>query len=123
MSQSAEKKPKKEKKKQQANFTGQVKIREADFDDIDDMNPEEIRKMLVEHGALKARKTDKVDHKFVDPATIEAENSLYLFNRNGCFRRNVHFIQKHKYFEQFIMLLIAASSVKLAMESYLVNMD
>ena len=61
--------------------------------------------MLVENGVLKARKEDKIDKKLVGPE-IHAENSIYLFNRRGCFRRNVHFIQKHKWFENWIMLLI-----------------
>jgi hypothetical protein len=76
--------------------------------------------MLVEHGILKAKKSDKIDLKLVT-ANIEAENSIYLFNRSGCFRRNCHFIQKHRYFERFIMLLIAGSSCKLALESYIIN--
>lgn len=77
--------------------------------------------MLVDNGFLKARKEDKIDKKLVGPE-IHADNSLYLFNRNGCFRRNVHFVQQHKKFENFIMLLIALSSTKLALESYLVDM-
>ena len=76
--------------------------------------------MLVTHGILKARKEDNIDNKLVGPE-IKADNSLYLFNRKGCFRKHIHFIQKHRYFESFIMLLIALSSVKLAMESYFVN--
>ena len=77
--------------------------------------------MLVEHGFLKANKDDKIDNKLVGPE-IEANNSLYLFGRGTCFRRNCHFIQKHKWFENFIMLLIALSSTKLALESYLVDL-
>ena len=88
--------------------------------DIEDMDSEEIRKMLVEHGILKPRKGDQIDFKLVGPE-IHAENSVYLFNRSSCFRRNCHFVQKHRYFERFIMFLIALSSAKLAMESYIVN--
>ena len=113
---------KKKNEKQRANFTGTKKLREEDLDDIEDMNSEEIRELLVQNGILKARKTDKIDFKLVGPE-IMADNSLYLFNRTSCFRRNIHFIQKHHYFESFIMLLIALSSVKLAMESYFVDAD
>ena len=84
------------------------------------MDSEEIRKLLVANGILKARKSDKVDMKLLGPEIL-ADRSLYLFSRTSCFRRNIHFIQKHNYFESFIMLLIALSSVKLAMESYFVN--
>lgn len=77
--------------------------------------------MLVENGILKARADDHIDYKLVG-TEIEAENSVYLFARKSCFRRNVHFLQKHKWFENFIMLLIALSSTKLALESYLVDL-
>ena len=85
------------------------------------MTPQEIREMLVKDGFLKARKEDNIDKKLVGEE-IHADNSLYLFNRHSCFRRNVHFIQKHKWFENFIMLLIALSSTKLALESYLIDL-
>ena len=59
--------------------------------DIEDMEPEEIRKMLVENGILKPRKSDKIDLKLVGPE-IKANHSVYLFSRKGCFRRNAHFV-------------------------------
>lgn len=77
--------------------------------------------ILIEQGILKAR-PGEIDEKKIGPQ-IEAENSLYLFNRKGCFRRNIYYIQKHRYFDRFIMLLIALSSMKLALESYLTNED
>ena len=95
-------------------------MREDDLQDVEEMTKDEIRDMLVEEGFLKARKGDKKDLKEVGKE-IEAENSIYLFHRTNCFRRNVHFVQKHKWFENFIMLLIALSSIKLSLESYLVD--
>ena len=44
-----------------------------------------------------------------------------MFSKNNEFRRLIYYIQKHKYFDNFIMLLIALSSAKLALESYLVG--
>ena len=82
----------KQKKKQRANFTGTMRLREADLDDIEDMSPEEIRRMLVDTGFLKARKSDNIDKKLVEPDVIFADDSVYLFNRHGCFRRNCHFV-------------------------------
>ena len=55
------------------------------------MNAEEIRKLLVDDGLIKAQKKDNIDKKLVGKE-IHAENSIYLFNRHSCFRRNVHFI-------------------------------
>lgn len=79
------------RKKDHSNFTGKKFIREDDFDDIDSMTAEEIRKLLVDDGLIKAQKKDNIDKKLVGKE-IHAENSIYLFNRHGCFRRNVHFI-------------------------------
>ena len=109
------------KQKARANFTGQKNLRESDLADLEDMDTHEVRRMLVENGILKAKKSDNIDPKNVGPE-IHAEKSIYLFGRHTIFRRNVHFVQKHRYFDRFIMLLIALSSVKLAMESYLVNL-
>ena len=67
-------------------------MREADLDDIEDMNKDAVRKLLVEHGLLKARKEDNIDRFLVDEKEIHAENSIYLFPRKSCFRRHVHFI-------------------------------
>lgn len=55
------------------------------------METEEIRMMLVENDILKARKTDNIDRSEVGE-DIKADNSIYLFHRNSCFRRNVHFV-------------------------------
>jgi len=110
------------KKKTAANFTGAKRLREEDLDDIEEMSTKEIRLMLVENGILKANKDDNIDNRLVDPKDIHAENSIYLFNRHGCFRKNIHFIQKHKKFEFFIMCLIGLSSTKLALESYLIDL-
>lgn len=103
-----------------ANFTGKAQLREQDLDDIEEMDSEEIRKLLVKNGVLKPKKEDKLDEKKIGE-DIHADNSIYLFHRDSCFRKNVYFIQKHSRFENFIMLLIALSSVKLALESYLIN--
>ena len=84
------------------------------------MDEEQIRKFLIEKKILKPRAEDNIDKKLVGPE-IQADYSIYLFHHEGCFRRNIHFIQKHSYFDGFIILLIALSSVKLAAESYVVD--
>jgi hypothetical protein len=80
-----------------------------------------VRSLLIEQGVLKAKKGE-IDEKKIG-LEIEAENSIYLFNRDSCFRRNIFYIQKHRYFERMIMMLIALSSTKLALESYFVDKD
>ena len=86
------------------------------MDEVEDLDNRAVRLLLIDQGILKAKKGE-IDEKKIGPE-IAAENSIYLFNRNGCFRRNVYVIQKHHNFERFIMLMITLSSVKLASESY-----
>lgn len=74
---------------------------------------------MIDQGLLKAKRGE-IDEKKIG-ADVEAENSVYLFEKEGCFRRNVFYVQKHRYFDRFVMILIALSSIKLAMESYFVN--
>lgn len=105
-------------KKTKASFTGGKRLfNENLIEDVEDLDNNTIRLILIDQGLLKAKKGE-IDNKLVGPE-IMAENSVYLFGRHSCFRRNVHFIQKHHYFERFIMLLIALSSTKLALESYI----
>ena len=105
-------------KRQKASFTGGQRLfNENIIEEVEDLDNKTIRLILIDQGLLKAKKGE-VDHKLVG-TEIAAENSVYLFGRNSCFRRNIHFIQKHRFFERFIMLLIALSSTKLALESYI----
>jgi hypothetical protein len=52
---------------------------------------------------------------------IECENSWYIFNKKNKLRRLIVSITKNKWYNGFIMFLIGASSIKLAVNSYLVN--
>ena len=112
---------KKKKKKAKASFTGRKNHMEEYVDSVEDMDNEMVRLLLINEGLIKAKKGE-FDEKLIGPE-IEAENSVYLFNRHSCFRRNVYYVQKHRYFDRFIMLLIALSSTKLALESYFVDYD
>ena len=87
---------KKPKKKNKASFEGKVGLREADLANIEDMETHEVRNMLVHAKILKAKKEDNIDKKLVDKKIIHADNSIYLFHRDSCFRRNIFFIQQHK---------------------------
>ena len=83
------------------------------------MDKEQVRKLLINHGVIKPKKGE-IDDKRIGPE-IAADNSVYLFNRNSCFRRNIYYIQKHKYFDNLILIAIAMTSFKLAFESYFVD--
>ena len=82
----------KKKKKQRASFTGNNRLREEDLDDIDDMDPDYIRKLLVDKKILKPLEEDRKNDKELSENEIECDNSIYLFNRNTCFRKYIYFI-------------------------------
>lgn len=52
---------------------------------------------------------------------IECERSLYFFTKTNKIRYFAFKLYKHKFFENTIMFLIAISSAKLAVDSYLIN--
>ena len=76
-------------KKQKKSFTGR-KIIGEEIQNEDELDKEQVRKLLISHGVLKAKKGE-IDNKLIGPE-IAAENSVYLFNRNSCFRRNIYYI-------------------------------
>ena len=55
--------------------------------------------------------------------SVEAEKSIYMFDRNKYFRKLCYNLQKHRYFDRFIMTLIFLSSLKLATDTYMNDLD
>ena len=90
---------KKKKKQANVNFDGKQKLRVVDLENIEEMETEKVRQILVEKGKLKAKAIDNIDKKKVDKDVIHADRSVYLFHRDGCFRRNIFYIQQHKRFD------------------------
>ena len=86
-------------------------------EDLDELNRYEIHRMLVQSKIIIDRTNENQD--WIIPNTIECKNSFYIFNRNGILRRTCYFVQNHRYFDRFIMFLIAVSSLQLAFETYL----
>ena len=78
-----------QQKKQKKSFTGR-KIIGEEIQDLDELDKEQVRKLLINHGVLKAKKGE-IDNKRIG-SEIAAENSVYLFNRHSCFRRNIYYI-------------------------------
>ena len=89
-------------------------------EDLDDLDSRAIRAMLIKNKVIQDRESKNKAIKI--PSEIECENSIYIFNRKGCFRKTCYYIQQHKYFDRFIMLLIAVSSFQLAFETYIVGL-
>jgi hypothetical protein len=70
-------------------------------------------------GIIKEWPAERIERMMYDG--IECENSWYVFNKKNKFRRFIVKLTKNKWYNAFIMFLIGASSIKLAVNSYLVN--
>ena len=77
--------------------------------DLDELDHEEVMKMLMENNVIPMPKL-KLEHMLI-PDEVECLNSVYLFHRDGAFRKTCYYIQQHRYFDRFIMVLIAFSSI------------
>lgn len=53
---------------------------------------------------------------------IRCEKSIYIFSKQNKFRLFCYKVQKHPLFDRFVMFLIAVSSLKLGIDSYLVKL-
>ena len=99
-------------------FTGRKQLDDLDLiEDLDELHGEEITNMLKTNNVVNIKKQKDTNIKI--PASIECENSIYLFNRRGWIRKMCYYVQQHRYFNRFIMVLIALSSLQLAFETYI----
>jgi hypothetical protein len=73
----------------------------------------------MDQGLIK--KKDQVREAKLLYLGIECEMSLYMFHKKNPIRLFLYKLQKHKLFDNVVMALIALSSMKLAMDSYLVG--
>jgi hypothetical protein len=88
-------------------------------DDIEDLDAEAIREKFMDMGIIKDKTNKrKEDNMFKD---VTAELSFYLFSKEGAFRIFCYNVQAAKWFDNTIMLLIGLNSVKLGLDTYLLN--
>ena len=112
------------KKKDGKTFTATGRIPEdlnKMIDEIEDLTEEEIKRHLKNAKVIKTKDRGWYK-KDLDPS-VEAVKSLYLFHKDSMFRRVCFNLQKHKYFDRFIMALIFLSSLKLATDTYMGGYD
>jgi hypothetical protein len=110
----------KKKKKVKANLLGKGSLA-GDIDDIEDLDPDVIKKHLEDEGLVKRDMTGWQWKPILE--SIECESSLYLFARRNPFRRLCYNLQRHKQFDRIIMVLIFLSSLKLATDTYMTSDD
>lgn len=90
-------------------------------DDIEDLSKEDIYKYFLDEGILKDTTNKRQEEMMYDG--VDCENAFYLLPKNSKFRKFCYIQQTAKWFDNFIMVLIALNSVKLAADSYLPNED
>ena len=110
-------------KKQKKSFTGVNDDNQIEqfFDDFEDLDQEKILDFLKTAKVIKI--ADKHWYKKPLPEPIRCNKSLYLVQRDTMFRRICYNLQLHKYFDRFIMLLIFLSSLKLATDTYMTDLE
>ena len=84
--------------------------------DLEVMNENDVIRYLEESKVIRAK--DKEWYKRPIDNSIECDKAIYLLPRHSPFRKFCYNLQKHRHFENFIMFLIAASSLKLATDTY-----
>ncbi len=89
------------------------------MDDLDDMDEKVIREIFMDEGIIKKKDLEREKRLLYNG--IACENSLYVLNKKNKIRLFAYKVYKHKLFDNIIMFLIAVSSIKLAVDSYLVN--
>ncbi len=62
-------------------------------------------------------------HRSVKMKDIECERAFFVLKRNSCFRRFCYRVYVHRYFERAILALIVLSSMKLAADTYILDMS
>jgi hypothetical protein len=91
------------------------------IDDIDDLDEMAIKEIFMDVGLIKQKDKAREEKMMYDG--IKCEVAQYLFTKKNWFRTACYKLMKHKLFDNVIMLLIGLSSVKLALDSYLVYLD
>lgn len=80
---------------------------------ISQMDEEELGEKLL-HSTSKRHKKGKVVFD-----GVSCQNSLFIFSKSSWFRKHCYQIVHSDKFENFILFLIVASSLKLAIDTYL----
>lgn len=75
----------------------------------------------LDEDEMATLKTTDIKEKKDYENEVKCQYSLFIFPKNNCFRVKLYEMQKHKWFERIIMLLIMLSTVKLIFDTY--NLD
>ena len=90
-------------------------------EDLEDLDEDQIKQIFKEQGLYKKDKHELQQIQLFQG--IECHSALYLFDKDNCFRERSYKLIKHKFWETGVQILIALSSLKLAMDSYFLEYD
>ena len=91
-------------------------------EDLDDLDDDRIMDILREGGLAQDKKmsgSQKEERLFRE---VKCKVSFYLFNKRNRVRWFLFRVSKHNYFERVILGLIVVSSLKLAIDSYMMDL-
>ena len=90
-----------------------------EVDDVDDVEEAALREIFMDEGLIK--KKDKEREARLLYWGVKCEAALYILRKKNPLRLFCYKLHKHKLFDNTVMFLIAASSVKLAADTYLTD--
>lgn len=93
-------------------------------EDLEDLDEEQIIQIFKQQGIIKQTKDEQKEIKlYVGPPPIECQMSLYIFSKENRFRQLSYRLIKHPAWDNTIIVLIILSSLKLALDTYLYDLD
>ncbi|KAL4431572.1 hypothetical protein ABPG74_017277 [Tetrahymena malaccensis] len=87
----------------------------------DDSSSDKVTALNSESKLKQDNKKNK--NKFIWYEGVECEKSLYLFSKEGSFRKTIYYIYKHSMFEKIVLLVIILTSFKLTFDTYIGTAD
>lgn len=108
-----------------ANFAHMVTGKKKDellVDDVDDLDETAVRDIFTDDLKITKNK-EKAKKKRESFEGVECSRSLYILRKKSCLRKYCYMIKESKIFENTILALIVLSSIKLAVDTYLVDFD
>ena len=110
----------KQKKKKQKEKEEEEKLNKSDDNSIDEMNEQDMVKMAVSAGLTKdVNANEQTDELYKG---ISCEKAFYVFSKENPVRLVFYKLSLHTYFERLILTLIILSSMKLAYDTYILDL-
>ena len=87
-----------------------------EYEDLEDLDEEKVLKIFKNEGHMKKEKADELEVKLY--INIDCKYSLYVLDKENCFREFCYKLMSNPWWERIIIILILLSSIKLAVDTY-----